>query len=425
MAGSNVEQKVVTQADISLLSVPSRDVLALRFMVILSALMSFGSISTDMYLPALPTIARDLHTDMATAELSISTFLLGFSVGQLLWGPISDRMGRRAPIVAGLMLFIIGSAGCALVTNAPQFLAWRVVQAVGACAGPVLARAMIRDRHDGEHAAQKLSILMLMMAVAPLLGPLFGGQILRFASWRWIFWVLAAIGALILVALHWLPETLPANRRSVQALSATLRDYVELVRDRRLIGFALSGAFWYGACYAFIAGAPFAYVEFYHVPPSAFGLLFGVNIIGSMILNFANSRLIPRFGSLRLLRCGAWVVAVAGCVMAIDAYFGFGGVAGLAIPFFCVMAVGGFISANSVAGALSAFPRQAGTASSLVGAMHYGSGVLSAAMLGVFADGTPWPMGWIIGAGGLGCLLTILLQKQGGMRTSAVQRVKP
>lgn len=372
--------------------------------------MSFSSISTDMYLPALPTLVSDLHTDIGRVELTISSFLIGFSLGQLFWGPISDRIGRRLPIAAGLVLFILGSFGCAGSETIGQMLGWRVVQAVGACAGPVLARAMARDLYARERSAQMLSLLILMMAVAPLVGPLLGGQILAFWSWRAIFLVLTLCGVAALVGVWLLPETLPPSRRSTVPLRETLVSYLALARDPRLLIYAIAGGFYYGGCYAFIAGTPFAYVDYYHLSPEIYGFLFGANVVGLMVLNYVNSRLVVRFGSERIFRFGSWIAAISGVVLAINARSGFGGIPGLALPIFCFMSVSGFIVANSVASALASFPRQAGAASSLVGAMHYGSGVLSAAMLGWFADGTPWPMGWIVGAAGIGCLITALLQ---------------
>ncbi|MBS1154740.1 MAG: Bcr/CflA family drug resistance efflux transporter [Proteobacteria bacterium] len=384
----------------------------LRILIILSALMSFSSISTDMYLPALPTLVQDFHADIGRVELTISTFLIGFSLGQLFWGPLSDRLGRRMPIAAGLVVFILGSVGCAMSSTITEMLVWRIFQALGACSGPGLARAMARDLYARERAAQMLSTLILMMAIAPLLGPLLGGEILAVWSWHGIFWVLALLGLLALAALTLLPETLPASRRSQSSLQQTLKDYLALVRDRRLLVYAVSGGFYYGGCYAFIAGTPFAYVDYYHVSTQIFGLLFGINIVGLMALNFVNTRLVGKLGAERIFRFGCWIAAISGIALAIDAWFGWGGVAGLAIPIFCFMAVSGFIVANSVASVLAAFPKQAGAASSLVGAMHYGSGILSAALLGWFADGTPWPMGAIVAIAGIGCLVSAWLQNR-------------
>ena len=183
-----------------------------RVLAVLSTLMGFASISTDLYLPAMPAMSRALSADAGTVEWTISGYLIGFSLGQLLWGPIGDRHGRRAPVAIGLLLFVIGSAGCALAGSAWAMIGWRVVQAVGACAGVVLARAMVRDLYESYRAAQMLSTLMTVMAIAPLLGPILGGQILAFAGWRAIFWTLVGIGLATLAALFTLPETLPRER---------------------------------------------------------------------------------------------------------------------------------------------------------------------------------------------------------------------
>jgi DHA1 family bicyclomycin/chloramphenicol resistance-like MFS transporter len=384
----------------------------LRVLLILSTLMSFASMSTDMYLPALPTIGRALHASAASIDLTFSSFLVGFSAGQLLWGPIADRYGRRMPVAAGLVLFVIGSAGCALSTTVWQMMGWRVVQAVGACAGPVLARAMVRDLYGREHAARMLSTLILIMGVAPLAGPLVGGQILALGSWRGIFWTLVGFGLLTLVSLRFLPETLNPAQRTVEPMRASLRGYLALVRDPRILGYALSGGFFYGGAYAFIVATPFVYIEYYGASPQAYGLLFGLNIVGMMAANFVNARLLARVGSERLFRIGTWVLAGAGLALAADARFAWGGLAGLVVPVFFYMSMNGFIVANSVAGALSSFPKQAGTASSLIGALHYGSGILSAAMVGWFADGTPWTMGWIMGLSGIGSVAIALLMQR-------------
>lgn len=394
----------------------------LGILLILSALMSFSSISTDLYLPALPTIAREFASPIGRVELSISTFLIGFSLGQLFWGPLGDRYGRRRPIAAGLVLFMVGSAGCALSSTIAHFLIWRVIQALGACAGPVLARAMVRDLYERERSAQMLSTLMLMMALAPLAGPLLGGQILTIASWRSLFWLLVAAGLLALAALRRLPETLPVGRRQRAALRNAMANDLGLIRDPRLIGYALAGGFYYAGCYAFIAGTPFAYVEYYGVPARLYGLFFALNVAGLMLANFANSRLVMRQGSDRLFRFASALAALAGLALALDAVSGWGGLAGLVLPIFVFMSLSGFIVANSVASALAAFPERAGAASSLVGALHYGSGVISVALLDAFADGTPAAMGLIVGASGLGCLLAACLQQRAPRRVSGAAR---
>jgi DHA1 family bicyclomycin/chloramphenicol resistance-like MFS transporter len=232
---------------------------------------------------------------------------------------------------------------------------------------------------------------------------------LVYASWRGIFWSLVAFGFLTLLLLRLLPETLAKERRSDDALRSALQGYASLIRDPVILGYALSGGFFYAGAYAFIVGTPFVYIEYYHVSPQAYGLLFGVNIAGMMAANFINTRLLRRIGSERMFRLGTWILAASAVVLLLDARFNWGGLAGLVLPIFFYMSMNGFIVANSVAGVLAAHPERAGTASSLVGAMHYGSGILSAAMVGWFADGTPWTMAWIIGLAGLGSLGAALL----------------
>jgi len=353
----------------------------LRLMLILSALMSFASISTDIYLPALPTISTALHTTPERVELTFSAFLIGFSLGQLLWGPISDRVGRRLPVAIGLILFIVGSIGCALSQTVNDMMLWRVVQAVGACVGPVLSRAMVLDLYGRERSARVLSTLILIMGVAPLVGPLMGGQLLKFWSWHAIFWSLVLIGVLTLLSLLALPESLPVNERSTVPLRQTLSNYVRLMVDPRLMTYALAGGFFYGGVYAFIVGTPFAYINYYHISPQAYGWFFGINIVGMMLANFINRRLVTRYGSQTLFQAGIWVLALSGLVLAGDGWFGWGGLPGLVIPIFFYVAMNGFIVANSVASALAPFPKQTGAASSLLGAIHYGSGILTAAMI--------------------------------------------
>jgi DHA1 family bicyclomycin/chloramphenicol resistance-like MFS transporter len=391
------------------LSAVDPDRRSLRVMAILSVLMGFGSISTDIYLPALPTMGQAMGSDSGTMELTISGYLVGFSLGQLLWGPIGDRYGRRLPVAVGILLFVVGSAGCALSDTAWQMIGWRVVQAVGACAGVVLARAMVRDMYDRDRAAQMLSTLIVIMAIAPLIGPLVGGQILLLASWHVIFWLLVGVGLLTLAALFTLPETLPPERRNPEPLIRAAASYGHLLRQRAILGYAGVGAFFYLGVYAYIAGTPFAYISYYHVPAQFYGLLFGSVIAGIMAMNMVNTRLVTKLGSDRLLRLGTIGAATFGVAVAVAGGTGWGGLAGLATTLFLFSAMSGLIVANSIAGALARFPERAGTASALVGAIHYGAGIVGSALVGAFADGTPWPVGWVIGLAGIGSLACALL----------------
>lgn len=314
-----------------------------RVLAFMSVLMAFASISTDLYLPALPSMADALHASAGQAEFTISGYLLGFSLTQLVWGPVSDRYGRRPPLAIGLVLFIIGSAGCALASSGAELICSRILQAMGACAGVVLARAMVRDFYPGHRAAQMLSLLLTIMAVAPLIGPLIGAQILALLGWRAIFCVLIAVGCLTLMALQWIPESLPPDRRNMAPLKHAVSGYAQLLKSRQLLAYAGAGGFFFGGTFAYIAGSPFAYITYYHLPPQMYGVFFGAGIVGLMGLNMLNTRFIPCIGSDRMMLLGAICAAVAGAGLIVDALLGLGGIFGLALPLFVFVSVTGLI----------------------------------------------------------------------------------
>jgi DHA1 family bicyclomycin/chloramphenicol resistance-like MFS transporter len=373
-------------------------------LAVLAVLMGFASISTDFYLPAMPAMANALGASHGMVEFTITGYLVGFSLGQLFWGPVSDRYGRRLPVAIGLVLFILGSMGCALAGSAQAVIGWRLLQALGAAAGVVIARAIVRDLFEGPRAARMLSTLMVIMAIAPLVGPIVGGQVAAIAGWRAIFWVLVAIGLVSIAALFTIPETLPGKKRTGESLSRTFAGYGSLLTDVRLLAYAGAGSFFYAGMFAYVAGTPFAYITYHHVPAELYGLLFGAGIVGIMATNMLNARLVARFGSDRLLVCGAMVAALTGIASAVAAFTGWGGLWGLFATLFLFISCTGFIVANSVTGALADFPARAGSVSALVGALQYGGGIAGSGLVGLFADGTPWPLGWVIALAGIGTL---------------------
>lgn len=364
----------------------------LTFILILSGLMAFTSLSTDIYLPAMPTMATDLHGNV---ELTITGFLVGFTIAQLIWGPISDHLGRRKPLFIGMVLFIIGSAGCAMSTSITQIVFWRVFQALGACTGPMLARAMIRDLFARTRAAQMLSTLVLIMAIAPIAGPLIGGQIIRLSTWHAVFWLLALIGALMCVSLCWLPETLPEAKR-VKASLGAFRNYRSLLSNGRFMRYTLSLTFYYVGAYAFITGSPFVYISYYHVDPQHYGWLFALNIVGVMAMSVVNRRLVQRHPLEQLLKYATMLAALAAVALALLVKLESGGIVAIIITIFLLFSMNGIIAATSTAAALDAVPNIAGSASALIGALQYGSGIISSLLLAAFSDGTPWTMAWII-----------------------------
>lgn len=365
----------------------------LSLVLILSALMAITSLSTDIYLPAMPVMATDLQGD---AELTITGFLIGFCIAQLVWGPVSDHFGRRLPLFIGMVLFIAGSVGCALSTDIVQIVFWRVFQALGACTGPMLARAMIRDLFSRTRAAQMLSTLMIIMAVAPIAGPLIGGQMIKVTSWHTIFWLLAIIGVLMLGSLFWLEETLPAEKRVKASLSGAFANYAILLRNASFMRFTLCLTFYYVAAYAFITGSPFVYIRYFGVDPQHYGWLFAVNIIGLMAVSVVNRRLVHRYPLESLLRFAVFAATLAAVILAAATGFGFGGIGLIVVAVFVFFSMNGIIAATSTACALDAVPNVAGSASALMGSLQYGSGIISSLLLALLSDGTPWTMGWIM-----------------------------
>jgi len=377
-------------------------------LAVLSLLLGFASISTDLFLPALPTMQVALHANEGLLQFAISGYLLGFGFGQLFWGPVSDRFGRRGPAALGILIFVIGSAGCALSSDGWQLIGWRVVQALGASAGVALARAMVRDLYDRDRAAKVLSTLMTVMAIAPLVGPSVGAQILAWASWQAIFWVLVAIGTMTAIAVMTLPETLARDRRQPDSALQLLAGYGEVLRNRPLIGYAAAIGFFYVGIFANIAGGAFAYIGYHGLTPEAYGLVFSAGVFGLMIASFVNARLVTRVGSDRMLLAGAIGAAISGVALALVTSFDLGGVAGLIGTQLLFTGMNGLILANGVSGALSSAHRRAGSASAVLGAIQYGSGMIGSALVGLLANGTPMPMGLVMALAGVGCLSSTL-----------------
>lgn len=246
---------------------------------ILGALMAMTSLSVDIYLPAMPAMQKALQGNV---ELTVTGFLIGFSIAQIFWGPISDKFGRKKTLFIGLLLFIIGSVGCALSQTMTEIIFWRIIQALGACTGPMISRAMVRDMYGKTKAAEMLSTLMVVMAIAPIAGPLLGGELLVVSSWHSIFWLLAIIGILLLISIRILPETLPEERKSRGSLQLAFAKYKLLFKNRPFMVYTLCVTFYYVGIYAFLTGSPLVYIEYFGVKPDHYGYFFGVNVIGLM-----------------------------------------------------------------------------------------------------------------------------------------------
>ncbi|CAO3427814.1 Bcr/CflA family multidrug efflux MFS transporter [Azospirillum doebereinerae] len=374
------------------------------FIAALGILMAIGPMATDMYLPGMPAIGTELRVTQSQVQWTLSAYFLGFGVGQLLWGALGDRFGRRVPVATGILLFAVGCIGCSMTGDILHLALWRFVQALGACAGPVLVRAMIRDVYERDRAASALSMMMLVMGAAPIIAPLIGGQILVWANWRWIFWAQAAFGVIALLALLTLPETLSRHNRTSLRPMALIDSYRTLLTNRAYLGYGLGSACIYAGMFAFISGSPFVYIELFGVRPENYGYLFGINIVGMIILNTINSRIVMRFGSDRILRAGTALSAASGALLILVALEGWGGLWGLVGCLFLFMALTGLTNANAMAGAMQSFPQMAGSASALAGMLQFTSGAVSGWAVGLLADGTAVPMALVIGGAAMSSL---------------------
>ncbi|WP_379658993.1 multidrug effflux MFS transporter [Pseudonocardia yunnanensis] len=356
-------------------------------MLVLGALIALGPFTIDMYLPALPTISTDLLTSSATVQLTLTGTLLGLGLGQLIIGPLSDRFGRRMPLLAGTAVHVIASALCLIAPSIEVLGGLRVLQGLGAAAGSVIALAIVRDLYTGRAAATLLSRLILVMGVSPVIAPTVGGYVLAFTSWRGVFAVLALIGlVLIPVAARALPETLPPERRQTTGVLGTLRTYGGLLRDRTFLGLVLVAGLAMSAVMAYVSGASFVFQEEYGLSEQVFGLVFGTAAIWLIAATQLNPVLLRRFEPRQLLLAAVVAGSVAALVLLTVALLGLGGVIGFLVALWLVLFAVGLALPNAPAVALSRHGEAAGTAAALLGAVQFGVGALVSPLVGVLGN---------------------------------------
>ncbi len=379
-------------------------------MLLLGALSTFGPLSMDLYLPGLPSMARDLSAPAWAVQLTITTSMLGLAAGQLVAGPISDARGRRGPLLAGLAAYMVTSLLCALAPTIWVLLALRLGQGIAGAAGIVIARAIVRDLHSGIAAARFFAMLMLVAGLAPILAPLVGGQLLHVTDWRGIFVVLAGIGAALLLATWWtLPDTLAPEARHRGGLAATLHVFGGLVRDRPFMGYTLAMGLSFGAMATYISGSPFVLEDIHGVSPQLFSVLFALNAAGLVAASQISRATVARAGPRRLLIVGTAASAIGGVGVLAAVVLDLG-LAGLLPSFFLVVASLGLVLPNSAALALADHPRTAGSASALLGLAQFSIGAAAAPLAGVGGSHTALPLAVVaatLSVAGLICLLVL------------------
>lgn len=345
--------------------------------LILGTLTALGPFSIDMYLPGFPAMARYLHTDVPGVALSLSSFFIGLAAGQLLYGPLLDKYGRKKPLYIGLCVYILASVGCALTQSLEMLIAVRFIQAIGSCAAAVASMAMVRDLFPVNENAKIFALLMLVVGTSPMIAPTVGGYVTAGPGWQWVFIILAIMAALILLAVALvLPSSYVPDKTISLKPKPIITGFLTVFKNPQFYTYTFTGSFAFAGLFAYVSGSPQVFMEIYHLDDKTYGWIFAglsVALIGSSQLN---SLVLRRFTSEQIVRVTLIAQSIISLVFAIGAYAGIFGLAGIIVMLFLFLSCVGFINPNAIALSLAPFTRNAGTASSLFGAIQLGIGSL-------------------------------------------------
>ena len=392
-----------------------------RLIVVLGSVNAIGPLSIDMYLPAFPEITRALGTSASSVQLTLTACVAGLALGQLVFGPLSDRLGRKRLLVGAMLTYAVASLLCASAPSVGALIALRFVQGLAGAGGIVIARAVVRDLHSGAAAVRLFSSLMLVTGLAPILAPVVGGQLLALTSWEGIFITLAVLSSLIAVlAAVGLQETLPPERRSAAGLGRTVRTMGALLRDRSFLGHGLASGLTFGALFAYISGSSFVLQGIYGMSPQLYSLAFAMNGLGLIAASQVNARVVERVGPTRLLRRGIGCVVVSALALLVVVSVGGLTVWAVLAPMFVIVSSLAFVLPNATALALADHPSVAGTASALLGVIQFMVGAIAAPLVGVAGPDTAVPMGVVMALLALGALTA--LQVAGRRRSWGLAR---
>ena len=375
---------------------------------ILGLLAMLMPLSIDMYLPALPVIAEQFGVPAGSAQMTLSTYILGFALGQLLYGPMADSLGRKPVVLGGTLVFAGAAAACAMAQSIDHLIVMRFFHGLAAAAASVVINALMRDIYPKEEFSRMMSFVMLVTTVAPLVAPMVGGAVLVWFSWHAIFWILA-LAALLASAMifFFIKETLPAEHRQKFHIRTTLGNFASLFRHKRVLSYMLASGFSFAGMFSFLSAGPFVYIELNHVSPQHFGYYFALNVVFIFVLTMINSRFVRRVGALNMFRIGLWIQFVMAMWMVVTAFFDVGFwtlVVGIAAFVGCIS----MVSSNAMAVILDEFPHMAGTASSLAGTFRFGIGAIVGALLSLATFTSAWPMLWSIALCATGSILFCL-----------------
>ena len=364
--------------------------------LLLGSLTAVGPLSLDMYLPALPIVATELHTTTSLAQLSLTACLIGIAVGQLIFGPLSDIRGRRRPLIFSLTVYVIASVLCAFSTTIWVFIGLRFIQGLSGAAGIVIARASARDMYSGKDLTKFIALLALVNGAAPILAPISGGFVLNFASWNAVFIIIGIIGLLLFLAVTlFLPETLPKENRSEGSMLAVVKTFGILFKDRVFMGIAGTIAFIMSSMFAYIAGSPFVLQNLYNVTPQQFSMLFALNGVGIIIAAQVTGRLSSTVSEVKLLFTGV-LLSLTGSILLVIVVSNELPLVAMTVALFFVVSSVGMVSTSAFSLGMQSQEKSAGSASAFLGLLPFIGGAIVAPLVGIAGDQTAWPMGIII-----------------------------
>jgi DHA1 family bicyclomycin/chloramphenicol resistance-like MFS transporter len=364
-----------------------------KLILILGLLSAIGPFSIDMYLPAFPSIAAALHTTVAKVSLSLSSFFIGISAGQMLYGPLLDRYGRKKPLYIGISVYLIASIGCAMAASVNTLIWLRLLQALGSCAGMVASRAMVRDLFPVEDNAKVFSLLMLVVGVSPIIAPTLGGYLSAAFGWHYLFIVLTLLAAIILAAIHfYLPESRKPDTSFSLKPKPIISSFLHVAKDPQFYTYAFAGSIASAGLYAYIAGSPYVFMDIYKVSEKQYGWIFAVVAAGLITSSQINTVLLRKYTSEQVVVIALLCQSITGVILFTGSAFGFLGLFSTIFLCFLFLSCQGFTFPNTSALSLAPFSKTAGSASALLGSIQMGIGAFTSALVSYLNDGTPIPM---------------------------------
>ncbi len=371
---------------------PPAQQLTLLLIFVLGAIAALTPLAIDMYLPAMPEIARDLMATPGQVQRTLAAYTAGFAIGQLIHGPISDSYGRRPVLIGGVALFFVGAIVSALANDIETLTYVRAAQGFCGAAAAVVIQALVRDMFDREEFARTMSFITLVMTVAPLAAPMMGGYLAVWFGWRSIFWLLAGFAVLVFILIIALiPETLAMEKRPPLRIGSTLRNYLKILRSRSAVGYIFASGFSFAGMFSFLTAGSFVYIDYYGVSTENFGYLFGLNVVCLIVMTSINGKFVRRVGSENMLKIGLLIQLCAGIALMVAQFLELG-LWGTVIPVIFFIGTISIVGSNAMACVLSAYPELAGTASSLAGTMRFGTGTLVGGIVAAIPVHSAWPM---------------------------------